>query len=65
MSDDGVNAFMKALGIIFTMISLRAAIKSLSSDTSIADTQTEILRRIEQRLAQITGAEETDDIDLW
>jgi hypothetical protein len=62
---NGVESFMKALGILFTMISLRAAIKSLQSDTKVVETQTEILRRIDARLAQMTEPESTDDYDLW
>jgi len=62
---NGVESFMKALGILFTMISLRAAIKSLQSDTSVMQTQIDLLRRIDQKLGKLTEPESTDDYDLW
>ena len=65
MTNDGVQAFLKALGIVLTMISFRAALKSLRSDTSIFETQTELLHRIDQKLGKLTGETETEDLDLW
>ena len=63
--NEGAKEFLKALGIVFTMISLRAALKSLQSNTSVFETQTNILRRIEQRLSQIQDLESSNDSHIW
>jgi hypothetical protein len=64
----GIEAIIKALGILGTMISVRVAIAALQRETKPdrdLKEQTEVLRRIEARLAMMQEPEATEDYYSW
>lgn len=68
---NGVDAILKAVGILGTFLSIRVALsalkKEMSPSNNIAQRQTELLERIDARLAQIQQGQTTptDDFHLW
>lgn len=68
---NGVDAILKAVGILGTFLSIRVALSALKREMSpsdnIARRQTELLERIDARLAQIQQGQTppTDDFHLW